>query len=207
MSIPVFQFISPYCNSGNHKLIFYIFNSISVLWESSLVAFFKTPCLSCVMWYLSLSDWLHSIWESLGTSMLLHMALLYSFLWLNNIILYVRMYHVFFILSSVEGSSLVAQMVKSLPEVWGTPVWSLDWEYPWRRKWQPTPGFLSGKSHGQRSLVGYTPWGRIQLDTTWQLTHRSQQNLAKHFSIRFDSWIFSTCAWGWKDTYIDQNNI
>ena len=54
--------------------------------------------------------------------MLLHMALLYSFLWLNNIILYVRMYHVFFILSSVEGSSLVAQMVKSLPEVWGTPV-------------------------------------------------------------------------------------
>ena len=57
--------------------------------------------------------------------MLLHMALLYSFLWLNNIILYVRMYHVFFILSSVEGSSLVAQMVKSLPETWETQVWSL----------------------------------------------------------------------------------
>ena len=30
---------------------------------------------------------------------------------------------------------------------------------PWRRKWQPTPVFLSGKSHGQRSLVGYSPWG------------------------------------------------
>ena len=31
---------------------------------------------------------------------------------------------------------------------------------PWRRKWQPTPVFLPGESHGQRSLVGYSPWGR-----------------------------------------------
>ena len=31
---------------------------------------------------------------------------------------------------------------------------------PWRRQWQPTPVFLPGKSHGQRSLVGYSPWGR-----------------------------------------------
>ena len=30
---------------------------------------------------------------------------------------------------------------------------------PWRRKWQPTTVFLLGKSHGQRSLVGYSPWG------------------------------------------------
>ena len=30
---------------------------------------------------------------------------------------------------------------------------------PWRRKWQPTPVFLPGKSHGQRSLEGYNPWG------------------------------------------------
>ena len=31
--------------------------------------------------------------------------------------------------------------------------------FPWRRKWQPTPLFLSGESHGQRSLAGYSPWG------------------------------------------------
>ena len=31
---------------------------------------------------------------------------------------------------------------------------------PWRRKWQPTPVFLPEKSHGPRSLVGYSPWGR-----------------------------------------------
>ena len=30
----------------------------------------------------------------------------------------------------------------------------------WIRKWQPTPVFLPGKSHGQRSLAGFSPWGR-----------------------------------------------
>ena len=30
---------------------------------------------------------------------------------------------------------------------------------PWKRKWQPTPVFLPGKSHGQRSQAGYSPWG------------------------------------------------
>ena len=37
---------------------------------------------------------------------------------------------------------------------------------PWRRKWQPTPALLPGKSHQQRSLVGYSPWGckRVRLD-------------------------------------------
>ena len=35
-----------------------------------------------------------------------------------------------------------------------------------RRKWQPTPVLFPGKSHGQRSLVGYRPWGRKESDTT-----------------------------------------
>ena len=37
---------------------------------------------------------------------------------------------------------------------------------PWRRKWQPTAVFLPGESHGQRSLVGYSPWGCNELDPT-----------------------------------------
>ena len=37
---------------------------------------------------------------------------------------------------------------------------------PWRRTWQPTPIFLPGKSHGQRSLAGPSPWGRKESDTT-----------------------------------------
>ena len=36
----------------------------------------------------------------------------------------------------------------------------------WRRAWQPTPVFSSGKSHGQRSLAGHSPWGRKESDTT-----------------------------------------
>ena len=39
----------------------------------------------------------------------------------------------------------------------------------WRRQWHPTPVLLPGKSHGQRSLVGCSPWGRKELDTTEQL--------------------------------------
>ena len=37
---------------------------------------------------------------------------------------------------------------------------------PWRREWQPTPVFLPGEAHGQRSLAGYSPWGRRESDMT-----------------------------------------
>ena len=40
----------------------------------------------------------------------------------------------------------------------------------WRRKWQPTLVFLPGKSHGQRDLAGYSPWGRKESDMTERLT-------------------------------------
>ena len=38
--------------------------------------------------------------------------------------------------------------------------------FPWSRKWQPTLVFLAGESHGQRSLVGYSPWDHKESDTT-----------------------------------------
>ena len=37
---------------------------------------------------------------------------------------------------------------------------------PWRRKWQPTLVFSPGESHGQRSLVGHSPWGHKESDMT-----------------------------------------
>ena len=44
--------------------------------------------------------------------------------------------------------------------------------FPWRRKWQPTPISLPGESHGQKSLVGYSPWVCKESDTTeWLSTH------------------------------------
>ena len=51
---------------------------------------------------------------------------------------------------------LVAQMVKNLPAMQKT--WVRSGRPPQRRGWQPTPVFLPGESHGQRSLVGYSKW-------------------------------------------------
>ena len=53
------------------------------------------------------------------------------------------------------SASLVAQMVENLPALWETGVQSLGGEEP-QEKWQPTPVFLPGESHGQQSLVGYS---------------------------------------------------
>ena len=63
----------------------------------------------------------------------------------------------------------VAQMVKHLPAIWETRVLSWVGKITWRRKWQPTPGPLPGKSRGWRSLVCYSPCGRKELDTTERL--------------------------------------
>jgi len=41
---------------------------------------------------------------------------------------------------------------------------------PWRREWQPSPVFLPGEFHRQRSLADYSPWGCKELGTTEQLT-------------------------------------
>ena len=48
---------------------------------------------------------------------------------------------------------------------------------PWRTKWQPTPIFLPGQFHGQRSLVGYSPWDRKESDVT-EYAHVHAHNMA-----------------------------
>ena len=62
----------------------------------------------------------------------------------------------------------VAQTVKNLPAVWEAQFDPWVRKIPWRRKGQPTPVFLPGESHGQRSLVGYSPWGPKESDMTEQ---------------------------------------
>ena len=44
----------------------------------------------------------------------------------------------------------------------------------WRRKWQPNPVFLTGEFHGQRNLVGYSPWGLKELDLTEWLIRQTR---------------------------------
>ena len=60
-------------------------------------------------------------------------------------------------------------MVKNLPAMQETQVRSLGQEDTQRREWLPTPVFLPGEFHGQRSLEGYSPWGRQESDMTEQL--------------------------------------
>ena len=67
--------------------------------------------------------------------------------------------------------SLMAQLVKSLPEMWETGFDPWVGKMPWRRQWHPTPIFVPGESHGQRSLAGFRSWSHKELDMTEQLTH------------------------------------
>ena len=59
---------------------------------------------------------------------------------------------------------------------------------PWRRKWQPTPVSLPGNCHGQRSLAGYSPWGRKESDMAEQLSTSSLNNRI----------LFSYSSGGWE---------
>ena len=58
----------------------------------------------------------------------------------------------------------------------------------WRRKWQLTPVSLPGKFHGQRSLVGYSPWGRQESDMT-EHTDPSQSFSGTFFPFSLGLWI------------------
>ena len=75
------------------------------------------------------------------------------------------------------GSKTIHQPVvkkKSTGQCWSCRRYGFDpWvrKIPCRRKWQPIPEFLPGKLHEQRSLVGYSPRGHKELDTTEQLSN------------------------------------
>ena len=64
--------------------------------------------------------------------------------------------------SEYNGNSQVA-VIKNPPAMQKMQIQSLGQEDPWRRKWRLTPVFLPGKSHGQRSLAGYSPQGRKRI--------------------------------------------
>ena len=65
----------------------------------------------------------------------------------------------------ISRASLVVQIVKNLPAMQETLFDPWVRKIPWRREWLPTPAFLPGESHGQRSLAGYSSWGCKELDT------------------------------------------
>ena len=95
---------------------------------------------------------------------------IHIYIYLTYIFIYIYLHVNIYIFTHVcyTWTSLVAQLVVCLQcgrarfDPWVRKI-------PWRRKWQPTPVFLPGESRGQRSLVGYSPWGHKESDTTeWQ---------------------------------------
>ena len=71
-------------------------------------------------------------------------------------------------------------MVTNMPANEEILVQTLGQEIPWRRKCQPTPVFLPGKFHGQRSLVGCGPWV-TELDTTeLYYSYNSRSDASRH---------------------------
>ena len=80
-----------------------------------------------------------------------------------------------------------------------TQVRSLVGKIIWRRKWQPTPVLLPGKSHGQRSMVGHSPWGCKESDTTERL-HFALTSLVAQTVKRLPAvWDTQVRPLGWED--------
>ena len=65
---------------------------------------------------------------------------------------------------------------------------------PWRRKWQPTLVFLSGQSHGQRSLVGYSPWNCKSIGHNLVTKQQQQNTEGKKYTYLdiYRHWIFAS---------------
>ena len=134
---------------GNHKFVFYICGSISILYRSSLVSVFT------YRWYMMLvSVWLTSLCMIISRSN--HVATngiisFFFFLWLSN----VDWVYIYTGGSVVKKIYLQCRRHRRL---------GFSGKIPWSRKWQPTPVFLPAEFHGQRSLAVCSPWGCKELD-------------------------------------------
>ena len=95
-------------------------------------------------------------------------------MWFKNILCNVSngettyLIHIYYVHYTMYAS-LVAQRVKRLPAMPETLVQSLGQEDPLEKELATHSSSLPGESHGWRSLVGYSPWGRKETDTTERL--------------------------------------
>ena len=87
-------------------------------------------------------------------------------------------------------ASLVTRLVKNPPQCRRPRFDSWLRKIPWRKERLPTPAFLPGELHGQRRLVGYSPWGSKELDTTEQLSTAQHSTL---FSFAQNRYISLNC--------------
>ena len=100
-------------------------------------------------------------------------------------------------LSALILASLIVQTVKNLPAMQET--WVCPWvgKIPWRREGQPAPVLLPREVHGQKSLVGYSPWSCKESHTTEQLTLTAEKNLTPYWIYSFrcalSCWLCTFC--------------
>ena len=131
--------------------------------DSSVLSCLCGPALASVYdcWRGHGFDWVNLCWQSNVNAPICFVLFFFNFRYMrrwvkeNLPVIYVWVFCLCFPLRV----SLVVQSVKSLPAMQETRVQSLGWEDPQERKWQPTPVFLPGEFHEQRSLAGYSSWG------------------------------------------------
>ena len=93
----------------------------------------------------------------------------------SNIYIYIYIYYTYaYIHIHIHGASLVAPWYRICLQCKRPGFNPCVGKISWRRAWQPTLVLLTGEFHGQRSLVGYSPWGHTQLDTS-EGTKQQQQ--------------------------------
>ena len=83
----------------------------------------------------------------------------------------------------------ISPSVECLPAMRETQVRFLDREDPLEKKWQSTPAHLPRKSHGQRSLIGYSPWDHKESDTTERLHFHFPKNTQDWSPLELTGWI------------------
>ena len=89
----------------------------------------------------------------------------------------------YIILRKLLTNNLFLMRILDYSFIYGKELCCYWWETNTIWKWQPTPVLLPGESHGWKSMVGYSPWDRKQLDTTeWlphSLTHWEKMSLCR----------------------------
>ena len=95
----------------------------------------------------------------------------------------------------IPGGSVVKNSPANAGGTLGDVGWIPGWvgKIPWRRKWQHTQVFLIEKSHGQKSLMGYSPWGCKESDVIEQTQKQSQDIVSSFLEMRSRSFRTIVC--------------